>query len=58
MKIYIKLDLSRYCQETLNLLYKDGVITRDEFYQEVVERGCDEWIALQLCRHVEGLRAS
>jgi hypothetical protein len=58
MKVLVRLDLSRYCVDTLKTLYRDGILTRDEFYGEVLERGCHEWIAIQLCREVEGSRAS
>ena len=58
MTVYIKLDLSKYCLETIKVLYKDGILTREEFHSELMKRGCDEYIALQICRHIEGLRAS
>lgn len=58
MTVYVKLDLSKYSLDTIKVLFKDGILTREEFMAEIMRRGCDEYIALQLCRHIEGLRAS
>ena len=54
MRVLVHLDLSKYSQDTLNVLYKDGILTREEFMGEIMNRGCDEYLALQLCRFLSG----
>ena len=58
MKVLVQLDLKKYCLDTIKVLYKDGILTRDEFYSELLNRGCAEYLALCICRAIEDERVA